>query len=291
MAFSVFLNKNHKLRNLWWVAVFFLVLAAITFPFILLSQHYKFEITILYQAVIVIAASVICQLLRREPLSDLFGVFNFRWIKAFFMGLFIGALLMLAPALILFVFGVVSWEVNAFNLFPLLSVTVVFVAVAVAEEVLFRGFIFQRLIDAMGQWPAQLIIAAYFLLIHLNNPGMTGNIKLLAGINIFLASIMFGLAYIKTKSLSMPIGIHFMANWVQGVFLGFGVSGNEQEGFLNPIFNSASEWLTGGSFGLEASIPGLIAVVITMIVLYRWNLRKINTAVYFWVLLTCFLVF
>jgi hypothetical protein len=39
MAFFVFLNKNRKLRNRWWVTVFFLVLAAITFPFILLSQQ------------------------------------------------------------------------------------------------------------------------------------------------------------------------------------------------------------------------------------------------------------
>jgi len=274
MAFSVFLNKNGKLRNLWWVAVFFLVLAAITFPLILLSQHYTFEITILYQAVIVIAASLICQLLRKEPLRDLFGNFNFRWIKDFFMGLFIGALLMLIPALILFVFGAVSWQISTVDLSKILSVTLLFVAVAVAEEVLFRGFIFQRLIGALGNWPAQLIIAAYFLLIHLNNPGMTGSIKLLAGINIFLASVMFGLAFIQTKSLAMPIGMHFMANWVQGVLLGFGVSGNEHVGFLKPIFNSASAWLTGGSFGLEASIPGLVAVVITIIVLYRWKPAK-----------------
>jgi membrane protease YdiL (CAAX protease family) len=274
MAFSLFLNKNGKLRNLWWVAVFFLVLAAITFPFILLSQHYKFEITILYQAVIVIAASLICQLLRKEPLSDLFGAFNIKWLKDLFAGLSIGALLMLIPALILFIFGAVSWQINTVDLSKILSVTIVFVAVAVAEEVLFRGFIFQRLISALGNWPAQLIIAGYFLLIHLNNPGMTGNIKLLAGINIFLASVMFGLAFLQTKSLSMPIGMHFMANWVQGVLLGFGVSGNEQLGFLKPIFNSASAWLTGGSFGLEASIPGLITVVITIIFLYRWKPAK-----------------
>ena len=72
----------------------------------------------------------------------------------------------------------------------------------------------------------------------------------------------------------MPIGMHFMANWVQGVLLGFGVSGNEQAGFLKPIFNSASAWLTGGAFGLEASIPGLIAVIITIIILYKWKPAK-----------------
>lgn len=271
MAVSVFLNKNRKLRDLWWVAVFFLVLAGITFPVILLSQRYTFELTILYQAVIVIAASLICQLLRKESLSELFGAFNYRWIKEFFVGLFFGTLLMLAPALILFVFGVVSWQTHTVDLSNILSVTLLFIAVAVAEEVLFRGFIFQRLIAGIGSWPAQLIIAGLFLLTHLNNPGMTGSIKLFAGLNIFLASVMFGLAFIQTKSLAMPIGIHFMANWVQGVLLGFGVSGNAEESFLRPVFYGAPGWLTGGNFGLEASIPGLIAVVIIIIVLNKWK--------------------
>ena len=276
MTLSIFLNTKQKLRNTWWVAIFFLVLAAITFPVILLSQHYKFEIIILYQAIIVIAASLICQLWRKEPLSDLFGVFNFRWLKTLSSGLLIGAALMFVPSLILLVSGSVTWQNNTVDLSSLLSVTIIFIAVAVAEEVLFRGFIFQRLIAGTGVWFAQLLIAGYFLLIHLNNPGMTGNIKLIAGVNIFLASIMFGLAFIRTKSLAMPIGIHFMANWVQGTVLGFGVSGNEQAGFLKPVFNGAPGWLTGGTFGLEASIPGLISVIITIILLYRWKPGKMK---------------
>lgn len=271
MKLSVFKNSKQQLRNIWWVAIFFLVLAAITFPIILLSQYYKFEITILYQAVIVIAASLICQLWRREPLSDLVGVFNLRWLKSLAIGLLIGAALMFTPSLILLVLGSVTWQNNTIDLLPLLSITIIFAGVAVAEEVLFRGFIFQRLIEGIGQWTTQIIIGAYFLLIHLNNPGMTGSIKVLASINIFLASIMFGLAFIRTKSLAMPIGIHFMANWVQGVVLGFGVSGHEEASLLNPVFKDGPDWLTGGIFGLEASIPGLMSVIIIIIMLYKWK--------------------
>jgi hypothetical protein len=102
-----------------------------------------------------------------------------------------------------------------------------------------------------------------FLLTHIGNPGMTGSIMVFASINIFLASLMFGLAFLRTKSLAMPIGFHFMANWAQGVLLGFGVSGMEQASILKPIFNGAPDWLTGGSFGLEASIPGMISIIIT----------------------------
>ena len=271
MTLSIFLNTQRKLHNIWWVAIFFLVLASFTFPFILLSQYYKFEITITHQAIIVLVASLVCQLMRREPLSDLFGAFNFRWIKTLSMGLLTGAALMFTPSCFFLIFGWITWQNNTVDLLPLLSVTMLFVGVAVAEELLFRGFVFQRLIASIGRWPAQLIIAGYFLLIHLNNPGMTGSIKVFASINIFLASIMFGLAFIRTKSLAMPIGIHFMANWVQGVVLGFGVSGNGQESFLKPLFSGAPDWLTGGAFGLEASLPGLISVIITIIFLYSWK--------------------
>ncbi len=136
MTLSIFLNSKRQLRNIWWVAIFFLVLASLTFPVIFLSQHYSFEITILYQANIVVVASLICQLLRREPLSDLFGAFNFRFIKMLFIGLLIGAALMLTPSFVLFVFGWVTWQNNTLDLLPLLSVTMIFVGVAVAEKVL-----------------------------------------------------------------------------------------------------------------------------------------------------------
>jgi hypothetical protein len=65
----------------------------------------------------------------------------------------------------------------------------------------------------------------------------------------------------------MPLGLHWMANWMQGDILGFGVSGTEQVGLLNPVFGEALAWLTGGPFGLEASLPGLICVVVTLILL------------------------
>ncbi len=267
---SPFLNPNRQLRSIWWVAVFFLVLAILTLPVIFLSQYYKFEVTIFYQAVIVMLASGICQLWRKKPISDLTGAFSIHWIKGLFTGMLAGAALMVIPSIFLLVSGRVSWQIQQVDFSSLVTVTLVSIGVAIAEELLFRGFIFQRLIHSIGEWPAQMIIAAYFLLIHINNPGMTGNVRLIAGINIFLASIMFGLAFIRTKSLAMPIGIHFMANWVQGTVLGFGVSGNEQAGLLRPVFADAPVWLTGGAFGLEASIPGLVCVFIAIIFLYRW---------------------
>jgi membrane protease YdiL (CAAX protease family) len=278
---NIFLNSKKQLREVWWVAIFFLILAALTFPLILLSQHYKWEITIAQQAIIVVATSVFCQLLRKQPFSELAGKCNLTWFRNFLLGLLAGALLMLLPALFLYLIGLVQWETGSINATSFLSATGTFAAVAVAEEFLFRGFFFQRLITSIGKWGAQLLVAGYFLLIHINNPVMHGNIRILASVNIFLASIMFGLVFIRTRSLAMPLALHFMANWTQGVLLGFGVSGNEQTSLVKPVFNDTREWLTGGSFGKEASLAGLITVITITVLLYAWkpqfaNALKVN---------------
>lgn len=268
MKINPFLNSDRQLRNGWWILIFFLVLAALLVPTMIVAQQNNMEVSIGVQAMIVMIASLTGQLLRRRPLAEMYGAFNWRWLKELCVGGLIGSTLMLIPSLILGIFGWVRWQWNPEGNPTLLPSLLLFAGVAFAEELLFRGFVFQRLIAGLGQCPAQLIIAAYFLLTHLNNPGMTGNIKVMASINIFLASILFGLAFIQTKSLAMPLGLHFMANFVQGGVLGFGVSGTEQSGLLIPVFGETQIWLTGGQFGLEASLFGLICVVFTLLVLY-----------------------
>lgn len=271
MLINLFLNSEHQLRNGWWVLIFFLVLAATLMPVLLIAQQNSMDVSMGLQAVIIVFASLVCQWLRRKPLVELWGEFNVRWLKEFGLGGLIGSALMLFPALIMWTLGWVHWQLNSIGLPTLVSTMVFFAAVAVAEELLFRGFVFQRLIAGLGQLPAQLILAGYFLLTHLNNPGMTGDVKILAGINIFLASILFGLAFVRTKSLAMPLGLHFMANLMQGGILGFGVSGTDQSGLLKPILAEIPLWLTGGQFGLEASLPGLIFVVGALMLLYKWK--------------------
>lgn len=272
MTMNPFLNSERQLRNGWWILIFFLVLASILMPALLFAQQNSMDVPIGLQAVIIVVASWICQLLRRKPMAELLGKFNLRWFKELCLGGLVGSALMLVPALMIWIFGWVDWQWNPAGFSTLLSTVLLFAGVAAAEELLFRGFIFQRLVAGLGQWPAQLILAGYFLLTHLNNPGMTDDVKVLASVNIFLASIMFGLAFIRTKSIAMPLGLHFMANLMQGGILGFGVSGTDQSGLLKPIFAGVSDWLTGGQFGLEASVPGLFFVVVTLILLYMGEL-------------------
>ncbi|MBK8417507.1 type II CAAX endopeptidase family protein [Candidatus Villigracilis saccharophilus] len=275
MLINPFLNSERQLRNGWWILIFFLVLASLLVPTLIIAQQNSMDVSIGLQAVIILLASWICQLLRRRPLAELLGKFNALWFKELYLGGLVGSALMLVPALVLWIFGWVHWQWNPDGFSTLLSTVLLFAGVALAEELLFRGFIFQRLIAGLGQLPAQLIMAGYFLLTHLNNPGMTGEVKFLASINIFIASLVFGLAFLRTKGLAMPLGLHFMANLVQGGLLGFGVSGTDQSGLLKPVFNEVPVWLTGGQFGLEASVLGLICVVIIFMLIQRWDQRKL----------------
>lgn len=271
MEKNIFFNTNNKLRSIWFIPIFFILLALLLFPTILIAQKYSTDASIPIQATLIIIVTIICQLLRQKTIIEITGRFNLSWLKQFLVGLAIGGTLMILPALVLTIFGYAHWKAIDLSFSTIISGFIIFAGVAIAEELLFRGFIFQRLIESLGQLPAQLIIAGLFLLTHINNPGMIGITKTLASLNIFIASIMFGLAFIKTKSLAMPLGLHFMANFMQGSILGFGVSGEKEQSLFKAFSDKCPIWLNGGPFGLEASILGLLTVILITTIFYRWK--------------------
>jgi membrane protease YdiL (CAAX protease family) len=265
-----FINARGRLRNGWWIAIFFIALASLLVPLLLTARDEGASPPIWQQALVVIVASLICQGLRRRPIAELVGKLDLGWLRDLSVGVGLGAALMLTPAALLWATGQAHFSFNPEGVDPLVSALGLFAAVAVTEEVLFRGFIFQRLIDGLGPWPAQLLIAALFLLTHIDAIQNAGPVGAIASANIFIASILFGLAFVRTRSLAMPIGIHFAANFIQGGVLGFGVSGDEERGLLEPVL-TGPDWLTGGAFGLEASIPGALSVIALTLALYVWR--------------------
>ncbi len=256
-----FLGAGRRLRSGWWIGIFFAVLAGLLVPLLLLARGSGAEVSPVQQLAVVLAASAICQALRREPPSRLVGRLDGRWAREFLLGSLVGVLLMGVPALFLGLAGVVSWKPGAGGVAPLWPGLALLAAAAATEELLFRGFLFRRLLEGLGTWPAQFVIAALFVLTHSDALRGLGPLAYLAGANIFLASILFGLAYLRTRSLAMPLGLHLAANVVQGPVLGFGVSGTGGASVLTPVPSGAPLWLYGGSFGLEASVPGLLCVV------------------------------
>lgn len=271
MALNPFINSRGKLRNGWWVALFFVILTALLLPLILISRMSETGVPHWQQAAIILVASLICQALRRRPIAELLGAFDSKWPSQLTIGLALGAALMTLPAAFLAAGNWVTWRVNDDWTDAIGATLLTLAAASAAEELLFRGFLFQRLIDGLGAWPAQLLIAALFTLTHSDALAEIGPLAYLAGANIFVASIMFGLAYLRTRSLALPIGLHFAANVTQGPILGFGVSGNDAAGLLTATPQDAPVWLTGGAFGLEASVPGFVCVAVVTGLLWRWK--------------------
>lgn len=63
----------------------------------------------------------------------------------------------------------------------------------------------------------------------------------------------------------MPIAIHFAANVIQGTILGFSVSGHDEVIILKPELAARYELLTGGKFGIEASLVGLLTLLLVLL--------------------------
>lgn len=124
------------------------------------------------------------------------------------------------------------------------------------EEAVFRGVI-QRQIEAMfGTWAALAATSVFFGAAHLTNPGAT----LFAAFAIACeAGILLGSAYLVTRRLWAPIGLHMAWNFTQGWVFSIPVSGGKPPVGLLETRLTGPEWLTGGAFGLEASAVALVA--------------------------------
>ncbi|MCP3140381.1 CPBP family intramembrane glutamic endopeptidase [Pyxidicoccus xibeiensis] len=141
------------------------------------------------------------------------------------------------------------------------------------EETVFRGYAFQRAVQGMGARWAQVLFAVLFTLAHPFPPEMEGSVMALAMLNTFMAGWVFGLCYLRTGHLALPVGAHWGWNWVLGS-LGFGVSGNDSKGWWTPVFHGKPTWLTGGDYGLEASVVTAGVLVLILVGLTRWKGHK-----------------
>ena len=129
---------------------------------------------------------------------------------------------------------------------------------AMAEEVAFRGYPFQRLIEGVGPILAVAIMSALFAAVHLSNPGAS----VWGFINTIGVGILLSLAYLRTRSLWLPWGIHFGWNATLGLLLGLPVSGIMDFAVLVKGSAHGPQWLTGGAYGLEASALGSLAIAL-----------------------------
>jgi len=213
-----------------------------------------------------------------------FGDFGLHFCKAwwldFLFGLGLGAILMVIIFLVELGAGWITIEGffhssrHPFGVSLLLGLFT-FICVGIQEELLSRGYHLRNLAEGLNLpflnpgvalLLGYLISSCVFGLLHLGNPGMTT----VSTINLMLAGLFLGLGYLLTGELAIPMGLHITWNFFQGRIFGFPVSGLSSETALVAIRQGGPVVWTGGEFGPEAGILGLLAMILGVVLTILW---------------------
>jgi uncharacterized protein len=286
-AKSIFVNEFNRLRSGWRFTVFLVSYFILSFifgigaiailsnlPIIGFSQGSLLAFVVpfaIFSAIAIFLGWLYGRFFEDLPFRALGCWFTKNWFKDLVWGLVIGAFSVGLAALIAFAFGGLRFEFNnsagSSAILVTLSVTlVIFVAGAVSEEALFRGYLLQTMSRAKLLWFGAILTSILFATAHNNNPSAT----ILSWSNTFLAGIWFAVAYWKTRNLWFPFGIHLAWNWIQGSFLGISVSGLNEIATA-PVLRAVDAgpaWLTGGAYGVEGGIACTIALIVSTALIY-----------------------
>ena len=203
--------------------------------------------------------------------------FTKNWFKDLCLGSLIGAFSIALAVFIAFAGGGLKLKYNdsagsTAMFLTLSSSLLIFIFGAAFEEVFFRGYLLQTLSRARLAWVAIALTSLFFAMAHLDNT----NSNAISTINTGLAGIWLGAAYLKTRNLWFPFGIHLMWNWFQGSIFGVEVSGITQfttAPLLREI-DSGPAWLTGESYGIEGGIACTIALLVSIALIHFLPILK-----------------
>ncbi len=158
-----------------------------------------------------------------------------------------------------------------------LIVALQILGLVIFEEIVSRSFFINGLkLFIKSEYLIILITAIFFSFAHLLNNGVT----LISSISTVIGGIMYAYAFVKTRNIWLPVGLHFSWNFVQGVIYGFNVSGYSFNSILAVDIEGNPLW-TGGDYGPEGGFIGIIArcfVIIMLWLFINWNKTGYNTA-------------
>lgn len=280
--YKTFKNPFGHLRAGWRMVIYLLVVAAVTFPPMYIFNHLKSNIPggkgihssgiilnyILLVSTFTLAAYLTLKLIDKRPFHMLGLWFSPGWFKDYYIGLGFGFGTITISFFIIWLFNLVDVSQGIWNISLVLFLLKMFILFALAgalEELMLRGYLFQAFIEGSNKWIAMIILSVLFSAMHGANP----NLSATGLINIFLAGIMLSIAYIKTRSLWLPIGLHMGWNWTQGPLWGMHVSGTTMENSFLVSAPQGSDLLSGGDFGAEGSL--IASVIIILVTWYIWR--------------------
>lgn len=145
----------------------------------------------------------------------------------------------------------------------------------VMEELIMRAIILRLLMRAFGIWPALVLQAALFGALHLANPNAS---PIAAAAIAIEAGLMLAGFYLLTGRLWMSIGVHAAWNFTQGWVWGASVSGIPvvESWLVSKPKPGAPEFLSGGAFGPEASLPAMVVGTLTAVLVLWLAWKKGN---------------
>jgi len=188
------------------------------------------------------------------------------------VGFVIGAAGLIVATLALLVSGTLGYGPQAGTVqgwaVTMLAQAGFFALAALAEEAVFRGYAFQVLTRVAGPVAAVVVSSVLFALAHGANP----SVGVFALVNIFLAGILLGIAYLRTLSLWFATALHMGWNWTMASLFDLPVSGLTT--FDTPLYQPAVDgpaWWSGVLFGPEGGLVGTIGFGVALLLVLRWN--------------------
>ena len=239
-----------------------------------LSRQVKFDLASI--PLVIIAYELVIRRLGEHPHDDYRDPKALRHLG---IGLAAGFLVFSLAVVVAAVLGVyrITGPGDASDLLPALIGPAIFAAIS--EELVFRGILFRWIEEFGGSWMALLLTSAFFGAAHLANP----NASPVAAVGIaFEAGVMLGAAYMLTRSLWLPMGIHAAWNFTQGEIFDIPVSGTKVHGFVTAKL-SGPPLLTGNGFGLEASLIAMAIATLFGLWLLWLAIRKGELVQPWWV--------
>ena len=195
-------------------------------------------------------------------------------LKNTLLGVLIGTTLQGLTILVIYFWG--NFQISSVNPFSsIITPFAIAFSVAIFEETLLRGIIFRIVEEKLGSYISLAISAIIFGAVHLLNPDSS----IISSVCIGIVGFMFGAVYIYSRSLWLPIAIHFSWNFVQSGIFGAITSGNEQTSSLFNTHISGAELITGGAFGPEGTIQAtlfwlLVSIIFMMVITKQKKLIK-----------------
>ena len=138
------------------------------------------------------------------------------------------------------------------------------------EEIIFRGYVLNNMMDSSSRWVALAGSSALFALMHAGNPSVWSNWVPMT--ELFAAGFILGISYTFTKNLWFPTFFHFGWNFFQGL-LGFEISGINVDSWKmisHENTGNVPDIISGGSFGIEGSVITLSCTIICTYLIYKY---------------------